>query len=202
MQSEILKGYEEAAAQHLVARFEKISSAELLAPVLEHLPQHPSQVLDIGAGTGRDAAWLASRSHTVVAVEPVDALRDAGVAKHTSPNISWVKDTLPELSQTLALGKTYDVILLSAVWQHLDASDRQIALSVFRQLISDQGKIIISIRDGVGATTRPVYPADVSDTVKWAEAEGFTKQSEVVTPSVQPLNHQAGVAWTWLVLQA
>ena len=202
MQSEILKGYEEAATEHLVARFEKISSTELLAPVVDHLPQRPAQILDIGAGTGRDAAWLASLSHTVVAVEPVDALRNAGISKHTSANISWVKDTLPELSQTRALGKTYDVILLSAVWQHLDATERQTALSVLWKLTSDNGKVIMSIRDGVGAPSRPVYPADVADTVKWAEAEGFSKKCEVVTQSVQALNHQAGVTWTWLVLQA
>ena len=203
MINEILKGYEDAASDgDFIRRLDGISSVDLLAPVIEHFPQQPSHVLDIGAGTGRDAAWLASLSHTVVAVEPVDALRHAGISKHKSPNISWVNDTLPQLWQTIALGKTFDVILLCAVWQHLEDADRQIAFSALRRLISENGKIIMSLRHGAGAPTRPVFPANVSDTVKWAELQGFSKLDEVSTRSVQVQNHQAGVTWTWLVFQA
>jgi ubiquinone/menaquinone biosynthesis C-methylase UbiE len=64
VKNDILKGYE-AAADDLIPRFEGISSAELLAPVRVHFPRHPSRVLDIGAGTGRDAAWLVLRAHSV-----------------------------------------------------------------------------------------------------------------------------------------
>ena len=75
MINEILKGYEDAASDgDLIQRLDGISSVDLFAPVIEHFPQQPSHVLDIGAGTGRDAAWLASLSHIVVAVEHVDAL--------------------------------------------------------------------------------------------------------------------------------
>ncbi|MCQ0090237.1 methyltransferase domain-containing protein [Roseovarius sp. M141] len=202
MKNDILKGYQNAAGGDFIERIEGISSAELLSPVIGHFPQQSSHVADIGAGTGRDAAWLASLSHTVVAVEPVDALRDAGIAKHKSPSISWINDTLPQLSQTIAIGRTFDVILLCAVWQHLNDADRQVAFSAFRRLISDGGKIIMSIRHGAGAPTRPVYPANVSDTVKWAELQGFSKLSEVFTQSVQAQNYRAGISWTWLVLQA
>lgn len=203
MKNEILKGYEDAASGgDFIQRVEGISSIELLSPVIEHFTQQPSHVLDVGAGTGRDAAWLASLAHTVVAVEPVNGLRNAGIAKHRSFNISWVNDTLPRLLRTIALGKTFDIILLCAVWQHLDDADRQIALSAFSQLISDGGKIIMSIRQGAGAPTRPVYPTSVSDTVRWAELQGFSKLSEVSTQSVQAQNHQAGVTWTWLVFKA
>jgi SAM-dependent methyltransferase len=197
----ILKGYEEAANGDFIERVEGISSAVLLAPVIEYFPQQPSRFLDVGAGTGRDAAWFASLSHTVVAVEPVDALRNAGIAKHKSPNISWVKDTLPQLQHTVALRQTFDVILLCAVWQHLDDDDRQIALSSLRKLTLDGGKIVMSIRHGAGAPTRPVFPAKVLETVKWAEARGLSKVDEVSTQSVQSGNHQVGVTWTWLVLQ-
>jgi SAM-dependent methyltransferase len=177
----------------------------LLAPVIEYFPKQPSRFLDVGAGTGRNAAWLASLSHTVIAViavEPVDGLRNAGIAKHKTPNVSWVKDTLPQLQNTVALCQTFDVVLLCAVWQHLDDGDRQIALSALRRLTVDRGKIVMSIRNGAGAPTRPVFPAKVSETVKWAEAEGLSKVDELPTQSFQLGNHQAGVTWTWLVLKA
>ena len=40
-----------------------------------------SLMLDVGAGSGRDAAWLAGLGHDVVAVEPSPALRAEVVQK-------------------------------------------------------------------------------------------------------------------------
>lgn len=77
MRNEILKGYEEAANGDFIERVDAILSADLLASAIKHIPKQPCRTLDVGAGTGPDAAWLASLSHTVVAAEPVDALRQA-----------------------------------------------------------------------------------------------------------------------------
>lgn len=202
MRSEILKGYEEAADGDFIERVEAISSADLLAPAIKHIPKQPCHILDVGAGTGRDAAWFASLSHTVVAAEPVDALRQVGMEKHTSPNILWIKDALPELSHTISLEQAFDIVLLCAVWQHLDDADRRIALSSLRSVTVDGGKVIISIRHGAGAPTRPVFPANVEHSARWAETVGLFVVDETTTQSVQSGNHQAGVTWTWLVLQA
>lgn len=202
MRSEILKGYEDAANGDFIERVEAISSADLLRPVTKHIPKQPCRILDVGSGTGRDAAWLTSLAHTVVAAEPVDALRQAGMAKHPSPNILWVADALPELSHTISLGQAFDIVLLCAVWQHLNDVDRRTALSVLRSLTVDGGKVIMSIRHGAGAPTRPVFPANVENTVRWAQAVGLFAVDETKTQSVQSRNHQAGVTWSWLVLQA
>jgi SAM-dependent methyltransferase len=40
-------------------------------------------VLDIGAGSGRDAFWLASQGNQVIAVEPAEDLRRLGQACKT-----------------------------------------------------------------------------------------------------------------------
>ncbi|MEM9435371.1 MAG: class I SAM-dependent methyltransferase [Pseudomonadota bacterium] len=202
MRTEILKGYEEAADGDFIQRVEAISSADLLAPAIKHISKQPCRVLDVGAGTGRDAAWFASLSHRVVAVEPVDALRRAGMAMHNSPKISWIKDALPELPNTISLGQAFDIVLLCAVWQHLDDADRRTALSTLRSVTVDGGKVIVSIRHGAGAPTRPVFPAHVENTVRWAKPAGFDVTEETTTQSVQSGNRQAGVTWTWLVLQA
>ena len=123
------------------------------------------------------------------------------MARRASPNISWVKDGLPELSYVLALGQVFDLVLLCAVWQHICAVDRRIALSALRSLTVDGGKVIMSIRHGAGAPSRPVFPASVEDTVKWSEAQGFIKVDEFTAQSVQSGNQEEGVTWTWLVLQ-
>jgi protein-L-isoaspartate O-methyltransferase len=69
------EGYAEAADE-LVERYESISFADCHRPVLHLIPRLPGRILDIGAGTGRDAAALAEMGHTVLAVEPTAAFRD------------------------------------------------------------------------------------------------------------------------------
>lgn len=201
MATRVLNGYETDALD-LIERFEAVSSADLFGPVNDHLPRHLSRVLDIGAGTGRDAAWFAAQGHEVVAVEPVDAFRIAGQGRHTSPRISWIKDRLPDLSKTIAFGVTYDFVVVSAVWQHLRAPARRTAFPVLRKLTSDGGKLVMSLRHGRGARSRPVFPAKVSETKVLAAQNGFSKQFETTLPSAQLQNRERGVTWTWLVFQA
>jgi 2-polyprenyl-3-methyl-5-hydroxy-6-metoxy-1,4-benzoquinol methylase len=83
------------------------------------LPAAPALILDVGAGTGRDAAWLAQLGHDVVAVEPSAAMRAEGERLHPESRLRWLADSLPALSLTQRLGLAYDVILLSGVWQHV-----------------------------------------------------------------------------------
>ena len=198
--TEILAGYEDAA-DALIKKFEAISSVDLFQAVHDDLPGKPSRILDIGAGTGRDAAWFASQSHTVVAVEPVDGLRTYGMSRHTSPNITWLDDSLPELLRTSTLGEKFDLIVLSAVWQHLNDTHRQQAFSVLQQLTAKGGKIIMSLRHGPGAPTRRVFPVATSATRALAGSFGFFALREVAMPSIQQQNQENGVTWTWLVLQ-
>src|SRR6187431_1617865 len=100
-QSAIFEGYA-ADAANLVPRFEALDTEDVLAPVMDLLPPAPCHCIDVGAGTGRDAAWLAGRGHHVVAVEPVDALRHAGMALHRAQGIEWLADSLPSLSRVRA----------------------------------------------------------------------------------------------------
>jgi Methyltransferase domain len=58
-----------------------------------------------GAGTGRDAAWLAARGYEVVAVEPSDAMRAEAVRLHPQAPIRWVADALPGLEQMCSYRK-------------------------------------------------------------------------------------------------
>src|SRR5260370_32398577 len=96
------EGYAEEA-EDLFKRYESIPAADAHRAVLHLIPAAPSRILDIGSGTGRDAAWLASMGHRVVAVEPTDAMRLPPVSLHPLPRIEWLNDSLPEV----ALGRTH-----------------------------------------------------------------------------------------------
>jgi SAM-dependent methyltransferase len=101
-------------AAGLVAPYDAIPAAEWYQPVRKWFPPTPASVIDIGAGTGRDAAWLGGLGYAVTAVEPVAAFRAV------RPGLRWVEDAMPDLPDIRASGARYDLILLSAVWHHLN----------------------------------------------------------------------------------
>ena len=82
------EGYSKEAEQLLV-RYESYSFDDVHSDVLHLLPGIPGVVLDIGSGTGRDAAHFAKIGHRVVAVEPTDELRVPASRLHPSPSIDW-----------------------------------------------------------------------------------------------------------------
>jgi 2-polyprenyl-3-methyl-5-hydroxy-6-metoxy-1,4-benzoquinol methylase len=86
---------------------------------MRHLPAPPASVLDVGAGSGRDAAWLAGKGYSVLAVEPSATMREEAQGRHAVPSIVWMDDRLPSLDAVLRLGAAFDLILVSAVWMHV-----------------------------------------------------------------------------------
>lgn len=110
------------------------------------LGNKPSIACDIGAGSGRDANWLAEKGFDVVAVEP-SKLREVAEPKSHS-NVTWLKASLPDLKQLTALGQRFDLILLNGVWQHLKPSDYDRAFRKLSNLLNPSGLLIISIRQG------------------------------------------------------
>lgn len=57
-------------AKELSVQYEALSPESVHGWAADLLPQGNALALDVGAGTGRDAAWLTSRGYEVVAVEP------------------------------------------------------------------------------------------------------------------------------------
>src|SRR6202790_5691519 len=117
------EGYADEA-EELSRCYESIPFADAHRAVLHLMPTAPSRVLDIGSGTGRDAAWFAAQGHRVVAVEPTDAMRLPAMALHPSPRIEWLDDSLPDLALLRKSGEKFDVVMLTAGWMDLDAQQR------------------------------------------------------------------------------
>ena len=201
MDMEVIKGYVEAH-DYLIRSFEAIDSAVLLSPVVAFMPTQASHIADIGAGTGRDASWLASMGHSVVAIEPVEQFRTSGKLLHQSPAIEWVDDYLPGLTSVVQNRVKFDFILIVSVWHHLNNDDRILALHNLRSILKDGCMMVISLRMGPGSESRKSYPTDIVEMTDMAMDSGFGVVASIEAPSVQPGNRQAGVKWNWLVLEA
>ena len=196
----VLQGYAEDAPE-LVDRFESLSTDAILAPVRDLLPCSPCRILDVGAGTGRDAAWFARQGHEVVAVEPVAGLRSAGIERHPCAGLVWIDDRLPDLEAVAATGVRFDLILLDGVWQHLPPPDHPRGLDALAALLAPGGKLILSVRHGPGAANRPCFPADVEALIAEADRLCLSLLRRQSAPSIQEANRLAGVTWTWLAFQ-
>jgi SAM-dependent methyltransferase len=145
------EGYANEAAE-LFRLYESIPAADAHRAVLHLIPAPPASVLDIGSGTGRDAAWFASQGHRVVAVEPTSAMRIPAMALHPSSRIEWLDDSLPDLALVRARGVPFDLVMLTAVWMHLDAAQRRQAMPNVAALVRPGGTVIMKLRTGARGT--------------------------------------------------
>ena len=66
--------------------------------LLELLPERRGLILDVGAGSGRDAAGFAAMGHEVVAVEPSTSMLREASMRHADTRIRWIDDRLPGAS--------------------------------------------------------------------------------------------------------
>lgn len=189
------EGYAEEA-EELFRRYESVPAADAHRAVLHLIPTAASRVLDIGAGTGRDAAWFASQGHRVVAVEPTDAMRIPAMALHPSPAIEWLDDSLPDLALLRSRGQSFDVVLLSAVWMHLDADERRQAMPNLVALLRAGGVMIMKIRHGPVPPGRRMFEVSPAETIELARIENLHPVLNARTESSHEHNRSAGVTWT------
>ncbi len=122
------------------------------------------------------------------------------MALHASSPVTWIDDRLPALT-ALERRAPFNDIFLIAVWQHPDEGQRKLALDRLAALLASGGKIIMSLRHGPGAPSRPVHIVNTDETVSQAASAGLSLLLKRRAPSVQLENQALGVDWTWIVLQ-
>ncbi|GJH29282.1 bifunctional 2-polyprenyl-6-hydroxyphenol methylase/3-demethylubiquinol 3-O-methyltransferase UbiG [Caballeronia novacaledonica] len=202
MSSNVLgtEGYAEYAAQ-MIERWERMPFSDLHGDVAHLLPEVPSLILDVGAGSGRDASALAEMGHSIVAVEPVDALRNFGSTRHRSSRIEWVDDSLPDLNVVRSMNLAFDVAMLTAVWMHIDASERVHAMRHLSSLLLHGGHVLMTIRHGPVPTGRRMFEVTHDETVQLAAVCGLRCVHSDTTGSIQESNRNQGVTWTRLAFR-
>jgi len=191
-------GYPELAS-HFLSR--RLSFEQVHEPFLHLIPQLPSRILDIGSGPGHDADTFAARGHTVVAVEPTDALRLGAAARYRSSRIRWVADGLPRLGVTRALGERFDFVLMSGVWMHLSEPERHEAMPQVVGLMAPGGVLALSLRHGPVPHGRRMFPVSAQETTALAAAAGLEPVVTATRDSIQAANRAAGVRWTLLAFR-
>jgi SAM-dependent methyltransferase len=190
-------GYAEAAPA-LLAEYEGVAFDRLHAPVRDLFPPVPADILDIGAGSGRDAAHLASLGYRVTAAEPVAAMREGGRRLHPSPAIAWIADALPALPRLTAAGAGFDLILATAVWMHLDPAERVAAMASVAALLRPGARFVLTLRHGPVPAGRRMFEVTPEETRALAEAAGLSLLRHFEERANLPRNRAAGITWSRL----
>ncbi|MGB3146833.1 MAG: class I SAM-dependent methyltransferase [Paracoccaceae bacterium] len=185
----------EAHADTLLQRYDAVATMDILSPVLDLLPPH-APVLDIGAGSGRDAAWLVSHGHPVTAVEPVAGFRAAIVSR--VPDATVVDARLPDLDGVVG---PFGLILTNAVWHHLTGAQRSASIARLSGLLAPNGRLVLSLRHGGTPEGQPVHAVDPEAEIARAVLAELKLLRRATAPSHQPGNIAAGITWTWLVFE-
>lgn len=170
--SENIKYYS-THAEELTNQYNSVEFEKVHRDWLSEIPDK-GFVLDVGAGSGRDARFLAAKGLSVVAVEPADGIRERAQQYVVEQPIHWLNDKLPELNQVFSLQTKFDLILLSAVWMHIAPSERERCIRKLSSLLKANGKIVISLRHGANHDERTMYPVSADELSAFARKFGLS----------------------------
>jgi SAM-dependent methyltransferase len=184
--------YYDRHAETLADSYESVDFTHAYPFLVDRLQGGGFTIVDIGAGTGRDAGWLADRGHSVVAVEPSDGMRNLAERLHAQSGIVWVLAHLPSLEHEGLPDKHFDFVLVNAVWMHVPPESRPDALARIRELLKPNGSAIVSLRIGPADPQRGMYSVDPSEFVQQAMGAGFDVTPQGDFPDVLG---RAEVSW-------
>jgi len=178
-------------------RYESLDPEVIHAPWKDLLPP-PCRVLDAGAGTGRDAAWLAGKGYRVTAMEPVTPFREYGKKQYADAGITWIDDCLPSCPAVRKLRRRFGLIFAGGVWMHLTAVEQQVAMGYLAKMIRPGGRLVLTLRNGSSADGRKMYPVAVSDVAR----TGKSLDLKLIRQQESPDRYQRhNVSWLALVLE-
>ena len=188
----------DANAGRLATAYEAVPPTPTRDWLADLLPAPPTLVVDVGSGTGRDAGAFAAAGYDVIAVEPSPGMRAEAARLHASPRIRWLPDSLPGLAAASRLGLAADVVLLSAVWQHVTPPDRPRAFRKLVGLLRSGGLLALTLRHGPD-DGRGGYPVSLAEIETLARGHGM--QVLRVVGSADRQQQRPGVSWTGVVLR-
>jgi SAM-dependent methyltransferase len=139
--------------------------------------------------------------HAVLAVEPVDELRAAAKNMYPGSSVVWLDDSLPDLYLVRERANTFDVVMVTAVWMHLDETQRRRGMSIISELPVDGGVVILSLRHGPFPEGRRMFDVSAAETIELAEDHGLQLLLNVCSGSAQQSNRSMGITWTRLAFR-
>jgi 2-polyprenyl-3-methyl-5-hydroxy-6-metoxy-1,4-benzoquinol methylase len=185
-------------AKQLFDKYQSLDPDKVHASWLRHLPQNPGLALDVGGGSGRDAAWLAKRGWEVIVVEPATVLLELGQKATEVYPVAWVNDCLPTLVELQKYRHSFSLILVSGVLMHLPYQQRIDSMETLAGLMAYNSLLVVSLRHGPDSEGREFYQVPADEIVQFAEKKSL--QAEV-TNTLEDVLERDGVTWQTIIVE-
>lgn len=158
-----------------------IRLAVLQADLAEALPERPLRVLDIGAGLGHMALWLAERGHQVTLAEPAAPMLEGARQRFAEAGRAATFIEAPWQALLGQLDGPYDLVLCHAVLEWL--AEPQAILPVLHQLTARDGWLSLAFynRDAL------IYRNLLKGHFRKLRKQRFAGEGQSLTPQ-QPLD--------------
>jgi 2-polyprenyl-3-methyl-5-hydroxy-6-metoxy-1,4-benzoquinol methylase len=184
-------------AEELSRVYRSLDPEKVHAHWQKHLPEVPGRALDVGAGSGRDAAWLARKGWQVVAVEPATEMLRIGEKATASLAVTWVVDSLPKLAKLKKSGHRFSCILAGAVLMHLSPPQQYESLVTLASFLEKGGVLVVTLRHGPDAAGRSFFPVSREEICQFASRKSM--QIAVLVDNKDKLG-RTDVIWQTIVL--
>ena len=159
--------------------YEKITDLKRLNFVVTNIasdkPVEDTKVLDVGCGNGHISMYLGRIGYQVVGVDvSEDTIEEAQKLNHLD-NVSF--SVVDAENIQLPVGE-YDAIICSEVLEHLDRPST--LLEVLHQALKDNGKLIVTVPNGVGPrevlVTKPILALRRQNGWTWRSVSRIKKK--------------------------
>jgi 2-polyprenyl-3-methyl-5-hydroxy-6-metoxy-1,4-benzoquinol methylase len=202
MDERTIRYYDDNAGE-IYARYQGAES-----PIARYLkPAFPpgAELLDIGAGSGRDLQIMIREGYDAYGAEPSNGLRALAIANEPGLAGRLTSGSLPGLASQLA--RKFDGIVCSAVFMHIPEEQQPDAACDMRSLLRPHGRLLLSIprtrtdvrADGRDRHGRLFAGADAESVRLLFERLGFECLGSWEDADVFA---RAGFTWTTFVFEA
>lgn len=131
------------SADELITRYESADMSALHRTIVDHLGKS-AKLLDIGFGSGRDLAFLKENGFEIWGADPSEKF--VAHAQRRFPDITnhFFCTALPKLELPSGLERSFDAVILIAVWMHLPQTTYEEAIRSLSAFLKPGGTLILS----------------------------------------------------------
>jgi len=138
----------DSGAKAFSERYESADMSQLYTLLDRHLPPPGSSVLELGCGSGRDAAFLLAGGYDVTAIDASAAMIAEAVRLHPGLAGRIVHAAVPLPEGSPLLTRTFHAVFSNAMLMHVpDEGLRQTSRQI-RRLLRPDGVLVISVSVG------------------------------------------------------
>jgi heptosyltransferase-3 len=193
----------ESHAQELSRRYESADMSQLYSRLLRYLPSKGASVLELGCGSGRDAAFLLASGFELTAVDASAGMIAEATRAHPELAGRVSCAAVPFPADSPLLRRSFDAVVAIGMFMHIpDAGLPDTVLQIGR-LLRPGGVLFIDVsvgrtglqneRDGTGRLFRERPPGELQ---LLFEKHGFTLVARCESPDTLG---RSGLRWVSLV---